>query len=116
MITFPDFLDLVTGNFKTTRWFLVIVAGQLGLQTLVKIMGCSRYNTCIHLKVTGEDWLSGAYCPGTIQDVGLPSYTKEGGFLREGGELGENFANNFYSFWRYIILIYIVYILSTIFW
>lgn len=54
-----------------------LIAGNL--QTLVKIMGCSRYNTCIHLKVTGEDWLSGAYCPGTIQDVGLPSYTKEGG-------------------------------------
>eukprot|EP00434_Breviolum_minutum_P026604 symbB.v1.2.023516.t1/scaffold2153.1/size87802/7 len=52
--------------------------GTGNLQTLVKIMGCSRYNTCIHLKVTGEDWLSGAYCPGTIQDVGLPSYTKEG--------------------------------------
>ncbi|CAJ1385117.1 unnamed protein product, partial [Effrenium voratum] len=52
--------------------------GGQGPVTYVKILGCSRYTTCLHLAVSGEDWLSGAYCPTTVQDGGLPFYTKEG--------------------------------------
>ena len=90
-----------------TLGLVPLIAGNL--QTLVKIMGCSRYNTCIHLKVTGEDWLSGAYCPGTIQDVGLPSYTKEGGVPKT--MVSDNFVkyrNTFCSLWILLSTLFLV--------